>query len=168
MRRPSKENTGNENICVKYNLHLRPRIFVTTASTSDFLNPALRACCRARPIKSLNSLTEGAEIALRITTSRLPTTTNCVPTFNPNRSRISSGMTTCPLDDMRVVAKLSIDTPFLTGKIIGHSGRSVNRSVLGARPWQGCRWCQLRRLMLSIDIEGFNVPILYRGAGLSL
>src|SRR4030042_2479540 len=74
VRRPPKENTGNENICVKYNLHLRPRTLATAASTSDFLNPALRACCRARPIKSLNSLTEGAVIALRITTSRFPTT----------------------------------------------------------------------------------------------
>jgi len=47
MRRPQKENAGNENICVKDNLHLRPRTLETAASTSDFLNPALRACCRA-------------------------------------------------------------------------------------------------------------------------
>jgi hypothetical protein len=33
---------------------------------------------------------------------------------------------------MRVVAKLSIDTSFLTGKIIGYSGSLVNEPVLGS------------------------------------
>jgi hypothetical protein len=43
MRGPPKENTGNENIRVKDNFHLKPRTLATAASTSDFLNPALRA-----------------------------------------------------------------------------------------------------------------------------
>jgi hypothetical protein len=65
-------------------------------------------------------------MGLRITTSRFPTTTNCVPAFKPNRSRTSSGMTTCPLEDMRILAKLSIDRSFPTREIIGYSGGAVN------------------------------------------
>jgi hypothetical protein len=157
VRRSCKENTGNENICVKNNLHLRPRTLATAASTSAFLNPALRACFLAWPSRSLNSLTEGAEIAFRITPSRFPTTTNCVPAFKPNRSRISSGMTTCPLDDIRVVAKLSIDTSFLTSKIISWFRRSVNKYVL-IRPGSPTPWIYPSSLFLKGAFSGGKCP----------
>lgn len=132
IRGPFKEDARNENIRVEDNSHLWPRTLATATLTSDLFNPALRACRLARPIRSLNSLTGGDEMALRITTSRFPMTTNCVPAFNPRRPRISSGMTTCPLEDMQVVAKLSMDASFLTGKIIDYSNKTVKEPVLKA------------------------------------
>src|SRR4030042_3723210 len=64
----------------------------------------------------------GGEIALRITTSSLPSTTNCDPSFSLSFFRIFSGMTTCPLEDILVVARFGIvlllNSFILTGKII--------------------------------------------------
>ena len=51
---------------------------------------------------------DGGEISLRITESLFPKTTNCVPDLSPSLLRISSGITTCPLDDILVVDSLSI------------------------------------------------------------
>jgi len=65
-----------QRLCPAHNSHFRPLTLATAASISDFLNPDLRACCLACAIKLSNSFIEGAEMALRITTSRSPTTTN--------------------------------------------------------------------------------------------
>jgi hypothetical protein len=43
-----------------------------------------------------NSVMDGGVIALRITTSLSPTTTNCIPECSLSRFRISSGKTTWP------------------------------------------------------------------------
>ena len=90
-----------------------PRTFRIAARTSDRFMPACRACLRASAMSSSNCSMDGGEIALRMTVSLSPTTTNCEPAFKLSRFRIPSGMTTCPLDDPRCSYSRHLRPPVL-------------------------------------------------------
>src|SRR3990172_1601169 len=106
--RSSKKNTRNKNIRVEDYPHFLPRTLATASVISECFRPAFLPCWRASAINASNSFIDGEDIALRITTSSSPTTTNWEPVLNLSRLRISSGMTTWPLEDIFVVAKFAI------------------------------------------------------------
>ena len=76
VRWPGKEHPGDEHIGVNDDLHRRLRVSATIRATSVRFIPARRACLRAVVMSSSKSSSDGAVIALRITTSPSPTTMN--------------------------------------------------------------------------------------------
>jgi hypothetical protein len=119
--RPAEKDAGNNNVGVDDNSHLLFRIFSIACVMSECLSRTFRALPRASAIKSSNSSMAGGEIALRMTTSFSPITINSEPVFNLSLFRISSGITTWPLDDILVVAIFGMTIASilnLTGKII--------------------------------------------------
>src|SRR5271157_339249 len=97
--------SGNQHVGIKNYFNLSFLTLLMALVISDSFNPALRACFRASLSNFSNSSKDGGEIVLKITESPLPITTNWTPVFNPRESLISSGITTCPFDDSRVVAR---------------------------------------------------------------
>jgi hypothetical protein len=81
--------SGNKHIGIKNYFHLFFLTLLMALAISDIFNPAWRACFRASLSKSSNSSNDGGEIVLKMT-----------------EFLISSGITTWPFDDSRVVAKL--------------------------------------------------------------
>jgi hypothetical protein len=98
--------SGNKHIGIKNYFHLFFLTLLMALAISDIFNPAWRACFRASLSKSSNSSNDGGEIVLKMTESPLPITTNWTPVLSPREFLISSGITTWPFDDSRVVAKL--------------------------------------------------------------
>ena len=133
IRWTRKEDAGDEYIRIQSDFHLRPRTLATAASTSDLLNPALRACSLACLIKSSKASLGSGAMALRMTTSRSPTTTNWVPVRSFKRVRTSSGITTCPLEDIRVVESIDPFASFLTSKIIAQLCETVKFALAGVQ-----------------------------------
>jgi hypothetical protein len=124
---PRKENAGDEDIRIRNDFYFRPRTLAMAASISDLLNPALRACFLACLIKSSKASMGSGAMAFRMTTSRSPTTTNWVPVRRFKRVRTSSGITTCPLEDIRVVESMDPFASFLTSKKLTHFRETVKR-----------------------------------------
>ncbi len=85
--------SGKRQIRVYHEFHLRFRARATASLMSLLLSPADLAWLRAFAMIASNSVMDGGVIALRITTSLSPTTTNCIPECSLSRFRISPGMT---------------------------------------------------------------------------
>src|SRR5579872_269273 len=117
---------------------------------------ATRACWSSIP----NSRLSGGCKTLRITTSRSPSTTNRAPGLSPRRVRISSGITTCPLEErVVVVASLMNVSDGLTSKI-------GTTSLLGKRLlWHVSAVWRGRRCTISASLrcERTQIPISSRG-----
>ena len=113
MRWTSKEYSRYKDICVHYDFHFAARTRETAAVISDRFIPACLAWRRALAIMRSKSRMEGVWMVLRIMTSSSPMTINRVPDSKPSCWRRDSGMTTYPLEDMRVVATDSIEPPFV-------------------------------------------------------
>ena len=65
----------------------------------DLLTPEVRGSV---------SLRDGGLTTFKMTTSPSPTTINCTPAVRPSRFLTSSGITTCPFEERRVVARASM------------------------------------------------------------
>ena len=110
----TKENARHDHVGVHHDPHRDRRTFFAALAMSARVMPVCFATCRARPTKVANSLSDGGSSSLKITTSRSAITTNCAPASSPSCKRISSGMTTCPLDDSVVVAAVVMAAPCRT------------------------------------------------------
>ena len=117
LRRSHRPETYRQ-FGIQHYPHWRPRTAAIARSTSRGFMPAVRACLRALRISRSNCFMEGTVSVFRITTSPSPTTTNCDPADRFMRFRSSSGMTTCPFDDIFVVATAIIthSNRYLTSK----------------------------------------------------
>src|SRR6476469_3230319 len=104
--------------------------FVTSLRRIPLCLPAFRACWTS----AVKSRFAGGCRTLKITTSLSPSTTNCAPALSPRRTRISSGMTTCPLDDRVVVAASLIAAPGVIVLLVrsGWARRDASRHT---HPW---------------------------------
>ena len=99
-----KENARDQNIGVEDDLHFLFRTAAIALEISEDLIPWVLACFLARRINPSKSFMDGAVRVLKMMASPSPMTTNWDPAASWSLSRISSGMTTCPLEDIRVVA----------------------------------------------------------------
>src|SRR5665648_1183076 len=129
----------------------------------SFFIPAFRASLWTLVSIFPNSSGDGGRIIFRTTVSPDPMTTNCAPGFRPRRSRTSSGMTTCPLDDSFVGDKASIlhIRYSLTGKIVSRRKAGLlNRVAVPEEkrdPPDLSGPCPVRR-ELSLIHKGSSIP----------
>ena len=104
-------NSGDEDVRVEDDLQDRLRALRMVFLISEGRKPDLFASLRASAINASKVSRSGSVIVLSMRTSSLPMTTNCDPVLRLSCFRILSGMTTCPLDDIFVVATSAIPPP---------------------------------------------------------
>jgi hypothetical protein len=112
------------------------------------------AAARDSLASSLNKSLGGATIACSITAFPFATTVKVVPSPNPHPTRIASGMTTCPREDILVVGTATIKTSLV---LIGKN--EVNYTTLPPSAQQANEYACQPPLYGISTVTRFSCPL---------